>query len=109
MSPGKQAAQAGHAFLGAYLAAVDLRPEISRRYAHLRPGTKVTLMAPDLERLHSACVRAEALGLPCAWIVDSGHVMPPHFDGSPVVTALGLGPVTREEVNRITRGFALAP
>lgn len=109
MTPGKLAAQAGHAFLDAYLAAADVRPEIAREYARLKPGTKVTLIAPCLDELERARMRAEAMGVPCAWIVDSGHVHPPHFDGSPVVTALGIGPATRSEVRRITGSFALAP
>lgn len=33
--------------------------------------------------------------------------MPPFFDGSPIVTALGIGPATREQIKKITKKFQL--
>jgi PTH2 family peptidyl-tRNA hydrolase len=41
--------------------------------------------------------RLAATPLPFTRIVDSGHVEPPDFDGSPVLTAIGVGPVLRAE------------
>jgi PTH2 family peptidyl-tRNA hydrolase len=90
MPPGKLAAQAGHAFLQAFVRAPPL---LQAQYHADGIGTKVVLLAPDdatLLRLHSI---ADAAGLPTALIVDSGHVLLPHFTGAPVVTALGVGPV----------------
>jgi len=34
--------------------------------------------------------------------------MPPFFDGSPIATALGIGPVQRHEVSHITDKFELS-
>lgn len=109
MSPGKQASQAGHAFLDAYLAAQEIRPDVALEYRGDSHGTKVVLRAKNQEQLLRAFEKAKAAGIPCALIIDSGHVMPPHFTGDPIVTALGIGPATRSEVARITGSFALAP
>lgn len=109
MPPGKLAAQAGHAFLESFLVSSRLTPELASIYAADPPGTKVTLCARSLQDLEEAYQRALFLKIPCALITDSGHILPPHFDGSPVITALGLGPATRSEVRTITRRFALVP
>lgn len=109
MSPGKLSAQAGHAFLEAYLhSARRARPE-ALAYAADPPGTKVTLAASSLPRLLKAYHQAQFLGVPCALITDQGHKLPPHFDGQPIITALGLGPATRSRVRAITRHFVLVP
>ena len=107
MSPGKLAAQAGHAFLDSFLASAESRPQYAHAYRGDSHGTKVTLSSPDLDQLLRAEALARSEGIPCALITDSGHVLPPHFDGSPVITALGLGPAWRSEVRHITRRFAL--
>jgi peptidyl-tRNA hydrolase len=109
MSPGKLAAQAGHAFLDAFLIALERRPDNARRYRDGCHGTKVALLADGLDDLLRARAMADRAGLPTALITDSGHVLPPLFDGSPIVTALGIGPARRSEVRHITRHFALVP
>lgn len=108
MPPGKTASQAGHAFLDAFLTSQSARPEIAASYAADPPGTKVVLTARDLPDLLGLQADCHRLGIPCALVTDSGHVLPPHFTGDPIVTALGFGPVTRREIGRITRRFALA-
>jgi peptidyl-tRNA hydrolase len=100
MPPGKMAAQAGHAFLGAFLSSDG---ENKTRYASDPPGTKVVLVARDLPRLLTIRDLAQYYGVPYALIEDSGHVLLPFFDGSPVVTALGVGPATRKEVGFLKR------
>lgn len=100
MPPGKMAAQAGHAFLGALLNADEDRYS---RYTLDPPGTKVCLVARDLPRLLLLQAVVADAGVPYALITDSGHVLPPHFDGSPVITALGVGPATRREVACLKR------
>jgi PTH2 family peptidyl-tRNA hydrolase len=109
MSPGKLAAQAGHAFLDAFLVTLETDPARAAAYRASAPGTKVVLAAPTLAELEYAYALAQRAGLPCALIVDEGHILPPHFDGPPLVTALGLGPVRRREVRHITDRFALVP
>jgi PTH2 family peptidyl-tRNA hydrolase len=50
----------------------------------------------------------ELEGIPHKLIIDSGHIMPPHFDGNPIITALGIGPCCRDEIKNITKKFKLA-
>jgi len=104
MSSGKMAAQAGHAFLGSYLASDE---DIRNRYNLDSPGTKVCLAAGDLSELLVLRDYARDNGIPYFLVEDSGHILPPHFDGSPIVTALGLGPSPRREVEKLTRHLQL--
>jgi PTH2 family peptidyl-tRNA hydrolase len=102
MPAGKMAAQAGHAFLESYLASRRIgRPSRALLYSRNSPGTKVVLEAnlPKLLRIYE---QAKAAGLPCALIEDSGHILPPDFNGEPIITALGIGPATTEEVHAVT-------
>ena len=107
MPAGKAAAQAGHAFLDSYETARHMRPALCEDYMADGHGTKVVLVAPSYGALEEAMEVAAELGLPYALITDSGHILPPHFDGSPIVTALGIGPALRHEVALITNRFEL--
>lgn len=114
MSPGKLAAQAGHAFVDTLHDAetnwdtdsAEYRDYL--RYKNERPGTKVVLVAPDeqtLRRIYEHAIK----WVPSSIIFDSGHVMPPHFDGSSILTAVGLGPCTRDKAAFLLPKLALAP
>ena len=103
MTTGKLASQAGHAFVDT---ADDCRNIDPTRYAAYT-GTKVVVGARNEEQLLRAYEQAQQAGLPCALIIDSGHIMPPHFTGDPIVTALGIGPARRDEVHAITKKFQL--
>lgn len=81
------AAQAGHAFLEAYLAS---SPDDQIQYRSDGVGTKVTLQG-SLDQLQNIEYRCMRSNVPCVLIWDSGHVLPPHFDGSPIITAMGVG------------------
>jgi PTH2 family peptidyl-tRNA hydrolase len=107
MSPGKAAAQAGHAYLEAYFRALELSPALAAAYRADPPGTKVVLAARDEPALLRLEAAARAAGVAAALITDHGHVLPPHFDGGPVVTALGLGPATREQIDPIIHSLKL--
>jgi PTH2 family peptidyl-tRNA hydrolase len=107
MPPGKLAAQAGHAFLEAMQTAHRVAPATAQSYLQDPPGTKVVLAAEDLCALEVAEAWCQLRGIPCARIVDSGHVLPPHFTGDPIVTALGFGPAPRATVRTLTKRFAL--
>ena len=87
MPPGKLAAQAGHAFLEAFIRSP---PDLAAHYRQDSPGTKVVLQG-KLHQLLMTKDKCERENIPCALIEDSGHVLPPHFDGSPIITALGVG------------------
>lgn len=107
MSPGKMAAQTGHAFLDTYDLCRKEYPDRATEYCSDGHGTKVVLGAKDQSQLEVVYELVKDAGLPCTMIIDSGHVLPPHFDGSPVVTAIGIGPVRRNEIHHLTRRLQL--
>lgn len=114
MPAGKMAAQAGHAFLEAYLAST---PASQDDYRRLSVGTKVLLQGsyPQILKLEAKLKRlafsnnvapgirhplnplkgkqseTNSLSFPFCMIWDSEHVLLPHFTGEPIVTALGVG------------------
>lgn len=110
MPMGKAASQAAHAFFAAFLSCSRSDPERVSSYGDPGPsfGTKICLLAPNEQAVQRALSEATEAGLPCGVVTDSGHLMPPHFDGEPIVTAAGFGPVSREEVRRILGRFPLA-
>lgn len=107
MSEGKSNAQAGHAYVDALLLSLSHdNPDIraaAERYAALTPGTKVCLDGGSLERLEQLSAELELAGIPHVRIIDEGHVEPPHFDGSPILTAIGVGPLTRSDAPKCLR------
>lgn len=107
MPTGKIASQVGHAYVNAYLKATETRPDIAAYYQREGIGTKVCLVASSEFRLLRAYEDAMKAGLPCSLIIDQHHILPPHFDGNPIVTALGIGPVRKHEVHHITKRFGL--
>lgn len=104
MPPGKLAAQAGHAFTDAVFDAWVTHPDDVARYRD-EGGSKVVLRARNLRELERAYEAARSAGLPCALVVDSTHVLPPHFDGSPIVTALGIGPCAKAAARAVAKRF----
>ena len=94
------ASQAGHAFLGAFCAAQEQFPDLARDYARDAPGTKVVLCATEAT-LEAVYAKALAFKVPVVRIVDTGHVLVPFFDGSAVLTSVGLGPIPRSVARRL--------
>jgi len=106
MSSGKLAAQATHAGRLSLLQFIKHHPERMDEFLGCHSaGSVVTLRAPTVRHLEAAREQAVSAGLPCALFEDSGHVMLPHFDGSPVVTALAIGPAPRSAMRAITKKF----
>jgi PTH2 family peptidyl-tRNA hydrolase len=103
MTAGKAASQAGHAFLDAFLKAP---PENTQAYL-ADGGTKVVLSVKDERELCDVYYKARMANLPCAMVIESEHVMPPSFDGSPIATAVGIGPVAKSEARPITKKLRL--
>jgi peptidyl-tRNA hydrolase len=68
-------------------------------------GSKVVLSAKNENQLLKAYNLLKGEGVPCSVVVDSEHVLPPFFDGSPVVTALGVGPCEKGQVSHILKKF----
>lgn len=105
MSQGKAIAQAGHAYLEAALGASDTAEGAS--YASLCPGTKITLAGGSEEEMLRLCDKLQAAGLTPHPIIDRDHVELPHFDGSPILTAIGLGPISRDQAPGCLRKLKL--
>nr|WP_273456355.1 aminoacyl-tRNA hydrolase [Nevskia ramosa] len=109
MPPGKLAAQASHAHAQSLIAYLLRHPEHLSHFHDLGvSGTRIVLLAPHENALLRAYDQARQLDLPCALFRDSGHILPPHFTGEPIITALGLGPAPRDALRPITRRFSLA-
>ncbi len=105
MSPGKAIAQAGHAYTEALLHSFDT--PAGRAYARLSPGTKICLDGGSEARLRDLEERLRAAGLAPCPVIDRHHVEPPHFDGSPILTAIGLGPLPRAAAPSFLRKLKL--
>lgn len=106
MSPGKLSAQAGHAYTDSLCNSLESHPEAYEAYRTKGlGGSKVSLNAKSEHQLIRAYNEARLAGLPCAIVVDQHHVMPPHFDGSPIITAIGIGPCKKEDARSITKRF----
>lgn len=103
MTRGKAASQAGHAFLDSFLTAP---PDIIQAY-RADGGTKIVLAVSDERALADIYHAARMAKLPCAMVIEQDHVMAPSFDGSPIATAVGIGPVRRSQAKPITGGLKL--
>lgn len=109
MPAGKLAAQAAHAHAQTLIAYLMRHPERAALFnAQGSSGSRIVCIAKNAQQLLKAYDEAQRLGLPCALFSDSGHILPPHFDGNPILTGLGLGPAPREVLRGITRRFSLA-
>lgn len=105
MPSGKLAAQAGHAYTDSIATAKE---DVIQAYrTESLGGSKVTLKAKNENALIRAYNEALEAGLPCSIVVDRNHVLPPHFDGSPIITALGIGPCKHSEAKHITKRYQL--
>lgn len=113
MLEGKMLSQSGHAFTDSLLAAQQKKPEVCDQYRAwcnehrdaFNGGAKVNMKAKNSSQLVKAYNIARKAGIPCAIVVDRGHIHPPHFNGQLIITALGLGPCTQEEAHQITKRF----
>lgn len=104
MSAGKLAAQAGHAYDYTIRNALSGSPEAYARYcAGDNAGSKVTLEARNADELIDLFNQAREEGLPCSIVVDQHHILPPHFTGEPIITALGIGPVSKAQSKHILK------
>jgi PTH2 family peptidyl-tRNA hydrolase len=107
MDDEKLAAQTGHAYVDALDEGRLLRPELAAQYKGTGHGTKLCMYAKNERQLERAYFDALAAGLPAVLVIDRCHILPPHFDGNPVVTAVGIGPVYKDEVKSITKRYSM--
>lgn len=99
MPTGKACAQAGHCFLNAYIQTYQIDPEICNAYQQDGIGTKVTLAVRSEFELDFIISQLDQHNIPYSKIIDSGHVLLPHFTGDPIVVGIGVGPCTRDKVD----------
>lgn len=86
-----------------------MNPNIDADYEGTGNGTKLCMYAKNEGQLMRAYREAKAAGLPCALIVDRGHVIPgTAFDVRPILTAIGIGPCFKDEVVHITKRLTLS-
>jgi peptidyl-tRNA hydrolase len=101
-------AQACHAAKNCAILAHQTSPSLLRLYQGPKfLGTQVILKARNTHALMRAKHEAESAGLIHSLVIDEDHVLMPLFDGSPVITALGIGPCTKDQAHMITRRFEL--
>lgn len=107
MDAGKIASQAGHAYLGAYINPTQDPAVLVEYHADYpqSPGTKICLACKSLPALLRAEAEAQEAGIPTFKVIDSGCAN--FFGGRPIVTALGIGPTTRDQIDHITKRFQL--
>lgn len=106
MGAGKLSAQSGHAFGDAISNAQLTHPDLAKRYRNgIGGGSKVTLEAKNVRALLKAFNQARAQGIPCSIVVDQNHIHLPKFTGEPVITAIGIGPVTKSDSKEILKKF----
>lgn len=109
MRTGKYCAQAGHASTGALLSLgkldehgdnfiIPLYNTFVREWI-MGSFKKVAVYVESDEELTALYAAAKEAGLPVSLITDSGLT---EFAGVPTMTALGIGPASEEDINRIT-------
>lgn len=106
MPAGKLSAQAGHAYGDVLDLAKEIAPELKLNYRdRAKGGSKVTMKSKNLSHLLRAYLEAKDAGIPAVVIVDQNHVLPPHFTGEPIITAIGIGPCTQAQAKDLTKRF----
>lgn len=105
MNSGKIASQAGHAYVGAFINCKN-QNIINEYHKDLpeSPGTKICLQG-NLAQIYRAQYEAEQAGISNFLVIDSGCEN--FYGGQPIVTALGLGPANKEQIQYITKHFKL--
>lgn len=99
------ASQISHATLGTFLqASSQIQQEYHKDFPR-SPGTKICISCKNLPQLLRAEAEAIEAGLPVFKVIDSGCSN--FFDGHPIVTALGIGPCTKDKIKHITKKFQL--
>lgn len=106
MPIGKLVAQAGHGYTQSLKKAKLFYPQRYDYYLNEKTGgSKVAMSSKNVEHLIEAYNLALENDIPCCIFVDTNHILLPHFDGSPIITALGIGPCTKAEAKKLTKKF----
>ncbi len=102
MGKGKAVAQGAHASLMSYLEAVKIRKDVAERW--IKAGErKIVLKIDNEEKMRRLAEALKYKGIPCALVSDAGLTqLPPG-----TVTALGIGPWKKEEIDFFTSALKL--
>ena len=100
MSPGKIAAQCGHAYLDTYLKAYNEDVEKCMEYKDKHHGIKITLEAKSLQKLEDIKAICDERNIPAVLIEDLGYTC---FEGKTTKTVLGIGPIRKDELPELKR------
>jgi peptidyl-tRNA hydrolase len=94
MSPGKIAAQSGHAYCDVVEQARAMCPDLLEEWRGPNHGIKVALVTRNLHQLLVLESRARELGVPRSLVHDLGYTQ---FEGRETITCLGVGPLRRTD------------
>ena len=107
MDAGKASAQACHAARLSLLHYLQLYPERATEFLDRNSCGSVVVLEATLDDLNRLAILAARRDLPWALFVDSGHVLPPYFDGSLIPTALAIGPAEKAQIKPLVRNHPL--
>lgn len=100
---GKLVAQTGHAYLGVLLQCLEDNPGLADEYLRTKRQTKICVTAKNLKALERVMRECEEAGIVVHLVEDAGLTVFP----KPTVTALGLGPVSRNQLPPFVRRLQL--
>ena len=100
---GKLVVQVAHAAIGVYQACFELNPGLLGRYNATELVKKICLNAKNVTTLTRARQECQENGIPTFLVQDAGLTV---FD-EPTITALGIGPVTKDDLPRYVRKLQL--
>lgn len=108
MSAGKLASQASHASRLSLLHFIKQNPHrLDEFISNNVAGSIVVLKAKNKDILCNMFEQAQEEGFPTSLFTDSGHILLPHFDGSPTITALSIGPALKSDMRHLTKKFQM--
>jgi PTH2 family peptidyl-tRNA hydrolase len=100
---GKLSGQTGHAFEGALLTAQVECPARATAYLTTAGRAKITLSAKNADTIARIAAACDEIGLPYHLVVDEGRTV---FT-APTLTAIGIGPATRDELPKLAQRLQL--
>lgn len=105
MTSGKMAAQGVHAARMSLIVALQTYndPNLIQNILDSGHVDTVSMLQANYETLAKLEFDARERGIPCFLFSDSGHRHNDIIDGSPIVTALCLGPWRRSDIHKLTK------
>lgn len=105
MPKGKLMSQLGHAYAKSLYSASITHPKVAHEFIFGNGGSIVSLYAKNENQIIELYNKVISLDIPAYIVVDSNHVLLPKFDGKPIITALGIGPCLKDDIQHLTKKF----